>query len=111
MKTSATLLLSLLMLPLLGGCAVDTPTSEEEYSTGAVLQINEPDPMPAATACEEACANYVNKCLTLVPNATQALFDEGQTSCVQECATWESSKTECIRDVLDCESMTDICGL
>lgn len=71
-------------------------------------------PKPAdknAGECEAACGSYVSKCLTLVPNATPALFAEGQSSCEAECAGWNTGKIDCIINAFDCEAMTDICGL
>lgn len=61
--------------------------------------------------CEAACNNYVGKCLTLVPNATQALFAEGLASCLAECVGWDTEKVNCLTDAFDCEAMTNICGL
>jgi hypothetical protein len=64
-----------------------------------------------ASECEAACGSYVSKCLTLVPNATAALFEEGQSSCEAECAGWSISKVDCMVTVFDCEAMTNVCGL
>lgn len=64
-----------------------------------------------ANACEAACGSYVGKCLTMVPNATQALFEEGQSSCEAECANWNDGKIDCMVSAFDCEAMTNICGL
>lgn len=64
-----------------------------------------------ADKCESACGNYVGKCLTLVPNATPALFEEGQTFCESECAGWVDDKVDCIVNAFDCEAMTNVCGL
>jgi len=61
--------------------------------------------------CDLACANYVDKCLTLVPGATQQLYVDGLDSCVQECQGWGSEKTECILNAQNCTSMTDECEL
>lgn len=70
-----------------------------------------PSPKKDATICEAACGSYVGKCLTLVPNATPALFAEGQSSCEAECARWDAKKTDCMVSAFDCESMTTVCGL
>lgn len=64
-----------------------------------------------ASECEAACGSYVGKCLTLVPNATPALFEEGQSSCMVECANWDAGKVDCMINAFDCEAMTNICGL
>lgn len=64
-----------------------------------------------ASECEAACGSYVGKCLTLVPNATPALFAEGQSSCEAECAGWSDSKVDCMINAFDCEAMTNVCGL
>jgi len=61
--------------------------------------------------CEAACANYVNKCLTLVPNADHILFNEGLNSCLKECSSWSSEKTKCILEAIACPEMTDVCEL
>jgi hypothetical protein len=64
-----------------------------------------------ASECEAACGSYVGKCLTLVPNATEALFADGLQSCMKECAGWQTSKINCMIKAFDCESFTNICGL
>jgi len=61
--------------------------------------------------CEAACGSYVGKCLTLVPNATEALFAEGMSSCQKECVDWSSNKVDCMITAFDCEAMTGVCGL
>jgi hypothetical protein len=61
--------------------------------------------------CVPACQNYVNRCLTLVPNATQSLFNQGMESCEFECKTWDNSKITCMERAMDCPSMTEVCGL
>ena len=109
MKPSATILLSLLMLPLLTGCAVEEPTSDPAFITGALLE-NTPSNADES-ACDVACDNYVDQCLTLVPGATQQLFEDGLVSCMQECAAWEAEKIACIRDAQNCPSMTEECEL
>ena len=76
-----------------------------------IPEMNEPELAPAKNECESACVNYVNKCLTLVPNATQALFQEGLESCLNECAKWNGVKIDCMISAFNCEAMTDVCGL
>ncbi len=76
-----------------------------------VPEIVTPDPIKSDSECEAACGSYVGKCLTLVPNATQALFDEGFESCLQECADWDMAKIDCMISAFDCEAMTNVCGL
>jgi len=61
--------------------------------------------------CEAPCANYVNKCLTLVPGATQQLYVDGLNSCVKECGDWGVNKAECILNAENCTSMTEDCDL
>jgi len=85
--------------------------SISEYIASLLPKMEEPDLAPAGNDCEAACANYVNKCLTLVPNATQALFQEGLSSCLGECASWSVAKINCMVSAVDCPSMTDVCGL
>ncbi len=78
-----------------------------------IPELNTPEQVgdKSGNDCEAACGSYVGKCLTLVPNATQALFAEGQTSCESECAKWSSNKVACMVNALDCEAMTNVCGL
>lgn len=64
-----------------------------------------------ASGCEAACGSYVGKCLTLVPNATEALFADGLNSCMKECSSWSANKINCMIDAFDCESFTNACGL
>lgn len=64
-----------------------------------------------ANDCEAACGSYVGKCLTLVPNATPELFNDGLSSCMSECAGWDSQKVNCMISAFDCEAMTNTCGL
>ena len=73
--------------------------------------ILQPEPEPAHTGCQAACANYVNKCLTLVPGANQSLYDEGTASCLAECANWYQEKIDCLKAAADCPAMTEQCGL
>lgn len=61
--------------------------------------------------CQFACVNYTSKCLTLVPNANEALLNDGLMSCMGECNSWSEQKTNCILNAHNCESMSDICGL
>ncbi len=68
-------------------------------------------PEKDALNCEDACQNYNNQCLTLVPNADQKLFDEGLSSCMLECESWSKEKIECMESANDCPSMTEVCGL
>lgn len=89
--------------------------NDTEYSIPSVplSKTKESDKTPISNSsdCEVACANYTNKCLTLVPNADQNLFNEGLLSCMNECAKWNGLKTECMINSIDCESMTTTCGL
>jgi hypothetical protein len=66
---------------------------------------------PDADDCQMACMNYAIKCLTLVPNASDQLLDEGRESCGKECAKWNNEKIDCMIGAIDCESMTNVCGL
>ncbi|MFA6537264.1 MAG: hypothetical protein WCT18_02580 [Patescibacteria group bacterium] len=61
--------------------------------------------------CQKACDNYVDRCLNLVPNADHVMFEEGQKSCLTECADWANEKVECISVKNDCPSMTTECEL
>jgi len=68
-------------------------------------------PKEESNNCEAACNNYNNRCLTLVPNADQKLFDQGYESCMVECKGWTVEKIECMEVAQDCPSMTEVCGL
>ena len=65
----------------------------------------------ASQDCEAACNHYVVACLTLVPTADAALFEEGLDSCLSQCAGWDAAKTECMIGAFNCEAMTEQCGL
>ncbi|MDX9893707.1 MAG: hypothetical protein RB292_04855 [Patescibacteria group bacterium] len=82
-----------------------------EIIESLIPEMNDPKLNPAKNECEAACQNYVNQCLTLVPNATQTLFQEGLDSCLTECANWNDPMVKCMTQAPDCESMTNICGL
>lgn len=87
-------------------------TNIPEFMLSLIPEITEPDPVQGSGSdCEKACNNYNSKCLTMVPNATQALFDERFASCMGECEAWNSSKIDCMATAGDCESMTNVCGL
>lgn len=70
-----------------------------------------PEQKVATNDCEAACGKYVSACLTLVPNATEALFNEGFDSCLTECANWNAQKVECMINAFNCEAMAEVCGL
>ncbi len=61
--------------------------------------------------CESPCRNYTQKCLSLVPNADQTLFNQGFESCLKECKGWDDTKNKCIKNAANCQDMTEICGL
>lgn len=86
-------------------------SSIEEVVLSLVPKFEEPNLPPSNNDCEAACGSYVGKCLTLVPNATQALFNEGLSSCISECEKWNAQKVECMISAFDCEAMTNVCGL
>lgn len=100
---------SLLLVSCSGQPASDPQDDANEVLSGSVLKADEPT--QAGGDCEAACANYVNKCLTLVPGADESLFQQGLVSCMEECAQWGSEKAGCILAASDCPSMTDACGL
>lgn len=66
---------------------------------------------PNATKCDQACNNYVTRCLSLVPNASADLFEQGFDSCKGECAKWNVTKIDCMISAGSCEAFTDQCGL
>lgn len=82
---------------------------ENQAQVLAEQQANQAN--PNAAKCDQACNNYVSRCLTLVPNATPALFEEGFQSCKQECASWPVVKIDCMVSASSCEAFTDVCGL
>lgn len=87
-------------------------TAKPELLAEVVIpEAETPKEVEVSSVCEAACANYVNRCLTLVPNATQALFEEGRSSCMSECVNWAESKAQCMTSAVECTQMTDTCGL
>jgi|GEM_PF-2086185 coenzyme F420-reducing hydrogenase gamma subunit len=85
------------------------PTDEEVASTSVSIMGGETP--TSGNDCEAACANYANKCLSLVPNADQNLINQGLVSCMQECQAWPADKTGCMVQAIDCPAMTESCGL
>ncbi len=82
-----------------------------EILTSLIPEMNTPQSPVANNDCEMACSNYSIKCLSLVPNASQELYNEGLLSCMNECKKWSGDKTSCMLNAIDCESMTNVCGL
>lgn len=76
-----------------------------------IPEVNTPENINSSSDCELACSNYNIKCLSLVPGASQSLYNEGLMSCINECRKWDTEKTGCIMSAIDCPAMTDICGL
>lgn len=76
-----------------------------------IPEANTPKQNIASSDCEAACGRYTSACLTLVPNASEALFEEGYNSCLTECNSWNTQKIDCMINAFDCQSMTEICGL
>lgn len=78
-----------------------------------IPEVNTPEAVSPTGAddCQLACLNYTNKCLTLVPNADQNLFNEGLKSCMVECAKWKEEKIGCMLSAPSCPAMTESCGL
>ncbi|OGF21670.1 hypothetical protein A2316_01270 [Candidatus Falkowbacteria bacterium RIFOXYB2_FULL_38_15] len=115
MKKSFLLLVCLLAVFICSGCDQKSNTEKLEKNEEAVdislPDENELDVPQKNNDCESACINYVNKCLTLVPNANQALYNDGVISCMKECIDWDSEKADCMINAIDCPSMTDVCGL
>lgn len=82
-----------------------------EYVPEFILEPEQPNLSEPTSDCEAACGHYVIACLTLVPNATEDLFNEGYESCLSECKNWDANKVDCMITAFDCEAMTDVCGL
>ena len=61
--------------------------------------------------CENACANYYVKCMTFNPDLKPELMAQYINECIKECTMWDDKKKNCILEAVDCESMTDVCGL
>jgi outer membrane murein-binding lipoprotein Lpp len=76
-----------------------------------VPEINDPNLPSAKNDCEAACNKYVTTCLTLVPNASETIFNDGYNSCLGECVKWDAKKVDCMIAANNCPSMTDVCGL
>lgn len=89
----------------LTGCG-NVKKTEDIINTGVPVTDNTTKP-----DCEPACANYVDKCLTLVPGATQQLYVDGHTTCLEECKEWKAEKTQCMADAENCTLMTEECKL
>ncbi|HOX97071.1 MAG TPA: hypothetical protein PL066_01795 [bacterium] len=61
--------------------------------------------------CPAACNNYVLKCISQVPSATEALEKDAYNSCMGECAKWDNEKINCMSISPSCEGFTNQCGL
>jgi len=64
-----------------------------------------------SSLCENACANYILKCMDFDPNTSPELIAQSINECMKECAKWDNTKKKCVLDAIDCESMTNVCGL
>lgn len=94
--------------------SVQTENNKTENVTKpskATDEKSKTSPFGNQSLCETACANYVMKCISLVPNADSNLINESISSCYNECQKWNNEKANCILNALDCESMTNVCGL
>lgn len=87
------------------------PDLVSEVLVPGVVDTSAYEAEPDAGECESACGNYVTMCLSLVPDATEDLLNEGYESCLSECADWDAVKISCIGTAPDCPAMTDECGL
>jgi hypothetical protein len=61
--------------------------------------------------CVAACNNYVLKCISQVPNATELLKKDAYNSCMGECSQWNTEKINCMSISPTCEGFTNQCGL
>jgi hypothetical protein len=114
MKKSHLLLVVLLLTGILTACdQKQTKVEEAENKVDSAPEVRSEEVKPNSLSkdCTSACENYVSKCLTLVPNASDTLLNEGLVSCVEDCANWSADKAECISEALECPSMTEICKL
>lgn len=87
--------------------ALDTELPEAENQNSDALIIGN----VGFNNCEEACDQYLDKCLSLVPNTNPGLIEDGKKSCMEECEKWDINKTTCIANAINCEAMTNYCGL
>lgn len=114
MKKSYLLLVALLLIGALTACDQKQTSVEEiknKVDSAAEVRSETVKPNSLSKDCRSACENYVSKCLTLVPNASETLLNEGLVSCVEDCASWSADKATCISQALECPSMTEICKL
>lgn len=87
------------------------PAKQNDNMIESIPEINDPNLPSAKNDCEAACNKYVTTCLTLVPNASEAVFNDGYNSCLGECVKWDKKKIDCMIAANNCPSMTEICGL
>ncbi|MFA5124625.1 MAG: hypothetical protein WC473_02240 [Patescibacteria group bacterium] len=83
----------------------------KDRMTELIPEINEPNLPVAKNDCEAACNKYVMNCLTLVPNVSETVFNDGYNYCLGECAKWDKKKIDCMIATNDCPSMSEVCGL
>lgn len=86
-------------------------TTQIEAQAKIISETTSDENNPNVAKCNQACNNYVNRCLTLVPNASSQLFEEGFTSCKNDCINWEMEKIDCMIQSNTCEAFSESCGL
>jgi hypothetical protein len=93
------LILACIMILIFSGCTKN-PTDKPVEVTKQTENV-----------CTKACQNYIDKCLTLVPNASHQLFEEGRQSCYEKCNGWSPEKITCMENAEACTAMTSECEL
>lgn len=94
--------------------SIQSPKNQEDASYNKSNEYNNKTDISVGSntsLCENACANYYGKCMTFNPDLKPELMAQYINECIEECAKWDDKKKNCILEAIDCESMTDVCGL
>ena len=96
--------------------SIQSQKNQEDASYNKSNEYNKKDKTDISVGsntslCENACANYYVKCMTFNPDLKPELMAQYINECIKECAKWDDKKKNCILGAIDCESMTDVCGL
>jgi hypothetical protein len=104
-QTLTVITLCLLTIPVISltGCTMNN--LEQSQKNSEILSAENKN------GCESACTNYVDKCLKLVPGATQQLYVDGLSSCLEECKNYPAEKITCLTTAENCPTMTVDCEL
>ncbi|HOS88054.1 MAG TPA: hypothetical protein PKZ94_02745 [Candidatus Pacearchaeota archaeon] len=93
-----------------------SPKNQEDIGYNKPNEYNKKDKIDISVGsntslCENACSNYYVKCMTFNPDLKPELMAQYINECIKECTMWDDKKKNCILEAVDCESMTDVCGL